>query len=184
MHNDSPAKKPVVRVFIITILVILLFFSVLGDIQIHNVICLTRSFYRTPNEALIQFRKEDAEQLGIDEDTPSYVLQLDDYNAIVCFVCNYGVSVQLMYTKDGGYHNLGWGSIFEYDNGSKQYSNDPTNIMYIKEKLLRKSGLYGENFEYAIIMHAVDQMDGHLLLTFPVRNSVWTIIARVSNTSG
>ena len=56
--------------------------------------------------------------------------------------------------------------------------------MYIKEKLLRKSGLYGENFEYAIIMHAVDQMDGHLLLTFPVRNSVWTIIARVSNTSG
>ena len=181
MHTEKK-KKSNVWVWVLAVVILIFVMTMFGETEIHNVVCITNNFYKTPNEALIKFQEEDAERIGVDENTPAYVLKVDECNAVVCFVCEEGVSAELMYTKNNGYHNLGWGTFYPYHRGNTENENDPASIPFLPGKLIRKSGFYSGDFEYAVVQYVVDESDEQHILTFPVGTETWTIVSRAKDT--
>ena len=155
------------------LLAALLYLAVTAEINIYGVICRPRSFSATPNAAWIYSNEDRPQAIRLDENTPVYTWQVDDCNAICCFVTDEGILAERMFTKNGGFYATGWGSNLEYRQEAA-LPKDPED--YAAVRLIRSNGLYGDEVRYTLVRVTDDTPSDRLVLTFPADGECYGIL--------
>ena len=158
--NTAPQKRrwPLV---LAVLLAGLLYLAFTAEINLYGVICRPGGFSDSPLAAMDRLLRDTPQAEVIpDENTPVYTWQVDESNAICCFVMPEGVLAERMYTKAGGWYATGWSSFLEYDRPA------PEEPEYAAVRRIRPSGLYGEEFRYTLTPVTPDVPADRLVLTF------------------
>ena len=87
------------------------------EVEIPGVVTFVRKFYATPWAAMekggqLTYMHTEYE-LGAD--TPYQVFQVDESNAVCCFLCHDVIVIEELYTKNGGYRVVGTETVLTYD---------------------------------------------------------------------
>jgi hypothetical protein len=171
-------NKKLLGALIVLLIAAAMFVSVFFflEIEIPGVVCYLRKFYPTPWDAM-----ERGGQLtyahteyGLDAETPYRLFQVDESNAVCCFLCHDVVILEELYTRDGGCRVVGSETILSYD--KIRQDTELGSLSYTELLLLLPNGRYGRKCAFALRAEAVEALSGASVFPLEVEGETWTLI--------
>ena len=162
-------KKLLLIPIVLLAILLLVYFS--ADINIYGVWCHVNHYQLTPKAAVLALGDSAVSEMGLTAETPDYVWQADESNAIACFVLSDGVVTERLYTNRGRYYATGWFIHFPYEP-----QNDAGELSYSEIRRIRPNGLYGDEIRFTLLRASELPSGCKAVLNFTANGETWALV--------